>query len=142
MVVCDFWRSVARRHENNAPQNTKTDGHGDAHRRAREIRLGQIMESITHARALTVGAGRGGGGGVGGHEASEQSDVVVGRQPCDERAERELALVAGRRAEGELENVRRAVRASCAFFPFPPPPPRPPHSCIRRRTVGGGNSVM
>jgi len=77
------------------------------------------MESITHARALTVGAERGGAAASVVTERTTErasSDVVVGRQPCDERAERELALVAGRRAEGELENVRRAARASCAFF--------------------------
>lgn len=36
----------------------------------------------------------------------------------DERTN--ATLVTGRRAEGELENVRGAARASCALFPPPP----------------------
>lgn len=94
------------------------------------------MESITHARAHTVGAGRGGAASVVTKRTSR--DVVAGRQPCDEREERELALVAGRRAEGELENVRRAVRASCAFFRSPRR--RPGHYTavsVAERSVGG-----
>lgn len=85
-------------------------------------------------------------------------DVVVGRRSrsvcreceADERssqnAERTQALVAGRRAEGELENVRGA-RVVCVFSSTPPPPTRTHrhghrHSCSRprqhRRRRGGG----
>lgn len=64
-------RGYTREHD----ANTKSDGQDDTHGQAREIRLGQIMESITHARALTMGTERGGGGGgggsVGGHGASK-----------------------------------------------------------------------
>lgn len=145
IVVCAIFRV-----QRTAKRNTKSDRHGDAHGRAREIRLGQIMESITHARALGQwargGAGRGGGGGgVGGHGERTSSDVVVGRRPCvrcDERERNERWHLWP--ADGQKANWRMCG-APCArrvrLFVRPPPPPAATLTNTAV-SVGGGNSVM
>lgn len=103
-------------------------------------RLRNQLHTRTHTRARSRVARR------GGHGTSDVDTTVYNSSTgsdggvfSGERDAREQ-LVAGRRAEGELENVRRARRVR--FFLWPPSFPAPHRPSVRRSSCSGGDPVM